>query len=78
MKKCSRCKLEKNNLDFSKSQYEKSGGICRICNTELMKNYRNSNLEAINNYNKIYYQKYKQKVKDRKKIYYKNNRDKIL
>ena len=78
MKKCSRCEIEKINLDFSKSQYEKSGGICRTCNTALMKIYRNANLKIINNYNKVVYQKYKQKIKERKRIYYLCNKANIL
>lgn len=78
MKKCSSCKNKKLDSEFSSSQYKKSGGICRPCNTAKMKIYRDNNLEKINNYNKIAYQKYQKKIKQRKIEYYKNNKEKII
>lgn len=82
MKKCSKCKLEKENMYFSNSQFHKSGGICRPCNTAIMKQYRENNSEKIKQYQKQYDFKYYKENKDKilinKKFYYKNNKTTIL
>lgn len=71
MKQCSRCKKEN---DFSKSQFEKSGGICKICNNLLCKEYKDKNKDKIKTYQKNYDAEYyiqnKNKILDRKKELY--------
>ena len=47
IKRCGQCKILKDNLQFSNSQFHKSGGICRLCNTENMKQYTENNSDKI-------------------------------
>jgi len=61
---CNRCKMEKNEIDFSSSEYKKSSGRrCKLCTKE---------------YNNIYYSKNKNKINDQCKDYYANNNEDIL
>ena len=65
MKKCGKCKIEKEIKEFSNSQFQKSGGVCRRCNTEIMKKYRAHNPEKIKKYQKEYDKKYYQMKKQK-------------
>ena len=64
MRKCYYCKFEKNEGEFSASQLKRSGSLCRSCNTKIVKEYRNKNLDKIKKYQQDYDIKYYQKNKD--------------
>lgn len=74
MKKCTVCKLEKD--DISKN------GKCNVCNTEYMREYRLKNSEKIKAYQKdydaSYYEENKVQILASKKEYYKENKVEIL
>jgi len=82
MKKCGRCQGNKDDKEFSDSQFKRSGGICRQCNTEVGRIYRNNNLDKIKKYNQNYdainYQNNKDRILANKKIYYQENKESIL
>ena len=79
MKKCGKCKIEKNEDNFSKCQFKRSGGICRECNTKILAEYRNKNSDKIKEYQKNYDQKYysenKKSILENKKQYYSENKE---
>jgi hypothetical protein len=81
MKKCGKCKLEKNEEDFSPSHFKKSGGWCRSCNTEYMRIFKKNNEEKYKKYRKeydeIYYKENKEKILKNKKNYYCKNKQNI-
>lgn len=80
MKKCGRCQIEKEDTNFSPSQLERSGGICRPCCTEKAQDYRNKNRDKIRKYEQEYRPKYLEKHKEEKaayqKEYYQSNIEK--
>jgi len=82
MKKCGKCKIIKEDIAFSNCQFKRSGGICRLCNTEIIKKYKENNLDKIkeyqHKYDLSYYQDNKSKILNQKKKYYESNKDKIL
>lgn len=86
MKICTKCKVEKDILEFHKNK-----SICKECRKDLAKDYYLKNKEKINNNskewkltnreiikksNKKYYIKNKEQTKKRVKIHRKNNREK--
>ena len=82
MKKCGKCKFKKNDKEFSPSHFKKSGGWCRQCNTEYMREFKSKNKDKLqeyqNKYDKKYYQDNKNDILNSKEEYYKINKDKIL
>ena len=80
MKKCTKCKVDKEITEFSKDKQKKDGmrPICKECNEE----YRKENKDKIKEQKKEYYKKNKDKIIKRqneyKKEYYKKNKDKII
>ncbi len=82
MRKCYYCKFEKNEGEFSASQLKRSGSLCRSCNTKIVKEYRNKNLDKIKKYQQDYdikyYQKNKDQILNKKKEYYQINKEEIL
>jgi hypothetical protein len=83
MKKCSKCKVEKEKFNFFKDKNKKDGleSSCKECKKN------NFNFEKQNKYNKEYYLKNKEKInnylnknynKEKKKEYYLDNKEKIL
>jgi len=64
MKKCVKCKEEKELTEFYKNKISKDGyeNNCKICCLKINKEYRDIN---------------KQKISKRKTEYYKNNTEKI-
>lgn len=82
MKKCGKCKSIKNDNEFSPSQFKRSGGICRKCNTEICCIYRENNADKIKKYNQqydgVYYQVNKDKILENKQKYYQANKEIIL
>jgi hypothetical protein len=82
MKKCSKCKIEKELTEFSKDRRSKDGlqNKCKFCNKEYHKKYYQANKE----YRKKYYKENKEKIKkyyqankEYRKKYYKENKEKI-
>ena len=71
MKKCSTCKLEKD--DVSKA------GKCRQCNTEYCRQFRAKNRDKVKKYQKEYgakyYQENKEEILTDKKEYYQENKE---
>lgn len=74
MKKCSDCKLEKDDVG--------KNGKCKPCNTEYMRQYRLRNQDKIKKYQREYDAKYYEENKEEilagKKEYYQENKDDIL
>ena len=74
MKKCSICKLEKEDVG--------KNGKCKSCNTEYMRQYRLNNQAKIKKYQQEYdanyYQENKEQILDNKKEYYQDNKEYIL
>ena len=72
---CTKCKCEKDFIEFNKSKKEKHGlqSICKECNKE----YRQNNKDITSIYNKAYRKNNKELIKNGKAVYYKNNKDKI-
>ena len=66
MKKCTKCKVDKEITEFFKDKQKKNGiyPSCKECNEEYRKEHH-----------KEYY---KDKIKEHKKEYYKENKDKII
>lgn len=73
MKKCSKCKQEKEI---------KKNGLCKECNTEYMREYRAKNADKIKKYQQEYdskyYQNNKNKILENKQSFYQENRNDIL
>lgn len=93
MKPCAKCKTEKDNNQFSNSQFLLSCGICRLCvknnkaeyrkNNERIakeqaKQYYQNNKDNILTNTKIYRQENKEAVAQSKKAYFQNNKATIL
>ena len=69
MKKCTKCKVDKPLIDFSKDKYRKDGleSRCKVCKKTSSRDHYQNNKE----YYKEYGRENKQKIKD----YYQNNKD---
>jgi hypothetical protein len=81
MKKCGRCQIVKEDTEFSPSQLERSGGVCRPCCTEKAQNYRNTHRDKVRKYEQEYRPKYLEEHKEEKAAYqheyYENNKEKF-
>jgi hypothetical protein len=87
MKKCTKCKTEKELIYFSKDKQQKHGfrNTCKFCAKEYYKEYYESNKEKIiqsnKESNKKYYESNKEHYKEYNKEYYKEyskaNKEKI-
>jgi hypothetical protein len=75
MKKCTKCKIEKEITEFSKQKESKDGlrGACKPCIKEYQAKYRKENKEYI----KERYELNKEKYLSKQKLYYINNTEKI-
>ena len=71
MKTCSKCKLEKELLDFHKNKNSKDGFCekCKKCKNDYSKKYRLDNIDYFKEYGKNY-------IKDEKYIEYHKNYNK--
>ena len=72
MKKCSKCKVEKEFTDFSKNRSRKDGlhHQCKSC----VKDYYEANKEDIAAYSKAHFEANREKRKEQKKEYQRNRR----
>jgi len=86
MKICSKCKEQKQNIDFYKNRNNKDGlsWYCIKCSREYQRNYVKINKTKIEGYHKAYYQthidkfrQYREDNKEHFKEYRKTNRRKI-
>jgi hypothetical protein len=75
MKKCSKCKIEKEFSEFYKNKYNKDGYqfLCKSCKSISDKVYLENS-----NYNIDYYLKNKEELSEKQKIYYVENKKDIL
>lgn len=82
MKKCTRCNIEKEIIEFGKDKLNKDGlkCICKDCikkyNKEYAVKYNLNNKEKISERNKKFYINNSQKLKQKVKEYHLNNKDK--
>ena len=76
MKVCTKCKLEKDFLEFSKNKSKKDGHshICKLCDNEKNKKYYELNKDN----RKKYFYINKEKRAEYHKEYYKKNKEKII
>lgn len=79
MKKCVKCNIEKEFLEFGKAKLNKDGlkGTCKVCLTLYHKIYSINNPKKIKQYNKKYHINNKQIVNNKHKKYYIDNKEKI-
>lgn len=76
---CSKCKKLKSINDFKKAKHNKSGiaNICKNCFNMYQKEYRLNNKNSFKLYEKIRYNKHKNKRLELNKKYYENNKEKM-
>tara|TARA_R100001244_G_scaffold23249_1_gene24014 strand:+ start:182 stop:793 length:612 start_codon:yes stop_codon:yes gene_type:complete len=79
MKKCTKCKVDKEITCFGKRADNNDGLMyhCKECRKESKKEYRKKNKDKIKEYHKEHYKANKDKRKERQKEYRKENKDKI-
>ena len=90
MKVCVKCKEEKEFICFPKRKDSKDGlrGECKVCKNKVGNNYKKSNIEKVNEQNRLYriknievfkqnYIKKKDKFLEYNNDYYSKNKDKI-
>jgi hypothetical protein len=90
MKKCNKCKVEKELTEFGKMKASKDGlrSECKSCRNERAKEYREKNREYLKEYakewhkknkerKKEYYQQNKERFKERRKKYYQGNKERL-
>lgn len=80
MKKCGKCKLEKDEIEFNnnKSKKDSLATECKLCKRQQDARYREVSLLKNPEYNKIYQIQYRKEnaaqIDAKKKIYIKNNK----
>ncbi len=74
-KKCSICKVEKplNEFYMQKGGYLEKRADCKLCSNERTKKWQSEHLSYINEYQKKYFKKNKEKIIKRSKEYYLEN-----
>lgn len=77
VKTCSKCKEVKNICDFQKNKYSKDGyrSECSECSK---KNRKLISKDILNEYNRYYRQKNRIKLNENQRNYYLKNKDKEL
>ena len=77
MKKCNKCNLEKNITSFCKNKSKKDGLdiYCRDCNKKYKKDYSIKNKEKLSNKSKEYYNNNKETILERVRDYTINNKE---
>lgn len=91
MKKCSKCKEQKDISQFTKDKGTKDGLLCycksctkiiRACkakyNTEYQKAYKDTNKQKVKKYNAKYRAANKDKLDEQKRQYYLDNQDRLI
>tara|TARA_R110001599_G_C12150228_1_gene651387 strand:+ start:426 stop:1172 length:747 start_codon:yes stop_codon:yes gene_type:complete len=80
MKKCTKCKIEKELNEFQKDKQKKDGlsSSCSVCSRQKSKIYYDNNKEKEKKRKKIYHQNNKEKVTLRVKKWYENNKEEYL
>lgn len=75
MKICSACKIEKDEIEFSRQNSTKDGlqYNCKSCNAD----YARKNADRIRLYRLGYYEENKEKILDQRKEYYGENKEQI-
>ena len=75
MKTCTKCKIEKLEVEFCKERSAKDGlqTKCKRCD----KIYREQNIERIDTYKKNYYKNNKEKIAESHRIYDKKNKESV-
>lgn len=73
---CSKCKIEKENDEFSKNKNTKDGlnAWCKPCNSDYKKIYYMNNKEELLSNKKDYYDENKEIIITKKRIYYEDNK----
>lgn len=77
MKICSKCNSNKNETDFSESQFQNQYSICKSCISAYNAEYRSRNKNLINKAQKERYNKNKEYYAKRNKEYRLKNKDKV-
>ena len=79
MRRCNRCEIEKLFNEFYKDRTKKDGlrKICKECNKEQRKVYREANKDALSEQRKVYREANKDALSEQQKVYYEANKDKI-
>lgn len=77
MKICPKCEIEKNDFDFSPSNFSRIGGQCRTCTKIYKKQHSLTNAEKIKLDQKQYYTKNKEKKSNYNTRYYISNKKEI-
>jgi hypothetical protein len=80
MKKCSKCKIEKDDSDFHKCNNTKDGlySSCKECRKLVSAEYYKNNKETIIDTSKQYYNDNKSIILEYRKEYYEDNKEIIL
>jgi len=78
-KKCSRCGIEKNIVEFGKDKKTKDGlnRWCRYCSGRLSREYKCKNKEKVAQYAKTYRLKNKEKTRQYRKQYVSKNKKEL-
>lgn len=79
MKKCSECKLDKDEKEFTKCKRRIDGlqGICKECSKAYMKTYYKENLEKAKAQGKAWYKANLETAREMIKAWHKANPDKL-
>jgi hypothetical protein len=79
-KKCCRCKIEKDIIEFNNSKRNKDGksGVCKICENNRGRKYYKENREKEVKRSKEKYFKDVEKSRERSKLWNKNNSEKLF
>lgn len=77
MKICSKCKIEKEEVDFTPSQFKKKSGWCKACVSIYNKKWSQENSGKIKEKNRKYYQNNTEKVTIRSKKWREKNPEKV-
>ena len=77
MKKCNKCKLEKELIEFYKNKTSKDGyrSECKLCKNSIAKNYYKNNKEIFEKYSKDWRNNNKEYIKEYNKTYNENNKE---
>jgi hypothetical protein len=80
MKKCYKCREEKQLQEFAKDKSKKDGlnSACRVCSSLMIKEYSENNRDKIKSSRKIYNEKNKEKNKEYWESYYAINKETLL